>query len=336
MPMSPVTIRDVAKLANVSTATVSRVLNNTDPVSEESRQKVLDACATLNYSINPIARRLSMGRTQMIAVILPFLTLPSLVERLRGAQYALDDSEYDLVPFSVGTPKRKDERLTELSRRSRVDGILIISVHPTDEQAERILEEDIPTVLVDARNDKLHCLIMDDVQGGYLATKHLVELGHENIGLISDYIETPMGFSSTHNRFIGYKKALEEANIPFREQNHKQGDHGRDIAKTIALEMLRSPEAPSAIFATSDTQAIGVLDAANELGISVPENLSVVGYDGIRDAEYVDLTTIAQPLFESGSQGAELLLEVLKDPPKQRIEKILPTQLIVRGTTAPA
>lgn len=333
--MSPVTIRDVAKLANVSTATVSRVLNNTDPVSEETRKKVLDACATLNYSINPIARRLSLGRTHMIAMITPFLTLPSLVERLRGAQHALDDSGYDLVPFSVGTPERRDERLTELSRKSRVDGILIISVHPTDKQAERLLEENIPTVLVDACNTDLHCLLIDDIHGGYLATKHLIELGHKQIGLISDYIETPMGFSSTYNRFLGYKKALQEASIPFQEKYHRQGEHGRDIAQQTAVEMLSSPEPPTAIFATSDTQAIGVLDATNKLGIQVPEQLSVVGYDGIRDAEYVNLTTIAQPLFESGAMGAELLLEVLKNPPKTPIEKVLPIELIIRETTGP-
>ena len=187
--MSPVTIRDVAKLANVSTATVSRVLNNTGPVSETTRKIVLDACAELNFSINPIARRLSLGRTHMIAVLLPYLTLPSLVERLRGVQYALDDSGYDLVPFSVGSPGRRDQRLADLSRKSRVDGLLIISVPPTDEQAKRLIEEEIPTVLVDACHPDLHCLVIDDVRGGYIATKHLIDLGHHRIGLITDPME---------------------------------------------------------------------------------------------------------------------------------------------------
>ena len=101
----------------------------------------------------------------------------------------------------------------------------------------------------------------------------------------------------------------------------------------MAIELLKLPEPPSAVFVTSDTQAIGVLDAAQFLGIQVPEQLSVIGYDGIRDAEYLNLTTVAQPLFESGSMGAELLLDILKDPPKEAIENIIPIELVIRGTT---
>jgi DNA-binding LacI/PurR family transcriptional regulator len=331
--MTPATIRDVAKHANVSTATVSRVLNNTDRVSEETRKKVLEACTELNYSINPIARRLSLGRTHMIAVLLPYLTLPSLVERLRGVQYALDESGYDLVPFSVGSPEKRDQRLIDLSRKSRVDGLLIISLPPTDEQVKRLIDEEIPTVLVDACHPDLHCLVIDDVQGGLLATKHLIELGHRNIGLITDQLNNAMDFSSTHNRYLGYRKALDEAGVHFQAHYHKQGEHGREESRQMAIELLQLPEPPSAIFATSDTQAIGVLDAAQVLGIRVPEQLSVIGYDGIRDAEYLNLTTIAQPLFESGSLGAELLLEILQSPPSESIEKIVPIELIVRGTT---
>jgi DNA-binding LacI/PurR family transcriptional regulator len=336
LTMPSATIRDVAKLANVSTATVSRVLNSIGPVTEETRQKVLGACAALNYSPNPIAQRLSLGRTHMIAVVLPYLTLPSIVERLRGVQYALDESEYDLIPFSVGSPEKRDSRLKELSRRSRVDGLLMISVPPTEAQAETILSEGIPTVLIDAYQPNLHRLIIDDIDGGYLATKHLIELGHQKIAIISDYIDNPLGFSSTSDRHKGYRKALEEAGIPFKPVYQKQGEHSRDIARQLAIELLKIPDPPTAIFATSDTQAIGVLDAAHRIGIRVPQSLSVVGYDDIRDAEYVDLTTVNQPLFEAGEQGAETLLEILKTPLDTPLEIQLPIHLTIRGTTAPA
>ncbi len=333
--MSPAKIDDVAKLAKVSTATVSRVLNNTDKVREKTRKRVLDACAELDYSPNPIARRLSLGRTHIIAIVLPFLTLPSLVERLRGVQHALDETKYDLVPFSVGTPEKREARMNELSRKSRADGLMLISVPPTKDQAKRILTEGIPTILMDAYHPGLHRMILDDTKGGYLATKHLIELGHQKIAFVSDYMENPMGFSSMRKRYQGYRKALEESNIPFQSQFHKQGEHGREEAQKIAIELLQLPSPPTAIFAASDTQAIGVIDAAQKLGVEVPKELSIVGYDGIRDAEYVNLTTIEQPLFESGTQAAELLLQVIEDPPSEPIELRIPNKLIIRGTTAP-
>jgi DNA-binding LacI/PurR family transcriptional regulator len=333
--MSAATIRDVAKLANVSIATVSRVINGSARVSENTKEKVLAACAELDFSPHPIAQRLSLGRTQLIAAVLPFLTLPSIVERLRGIQHALSESMYDLVPFSVGSPEQRDAKLTDLSRKSRADGVLIISMPVVDSQAKRFRESGVSIVLIDSSHPELHRVVVDDIKGGQLATQHLLDLGHRKIAFLSDHLENPLHFSSMRERFDGYCQAVKAAGLPLNPQYQCQGDHGREQAQGMAAELLALPEPPTAIFAASDTQAIGVLDAARELGIKVPEELSVIGYDGIRDAEYMNLTTIQQPLYDSGVEGVNLLLDTLEDPLLPPQETFLPLQLIHRGTTAP-
>jgi DNA-binding LacI/PurR family transcriptional regulator len=328
----PATIRDVAKRANVGIATVSRVLNNSTSVSKETRKKVLKAIKELDYTPNPIARRLSLGRTLTIGVVLPFLTLPSYVERLRGIQNALAETEYDLVLYTAGTPDQKGAYFSRLASKSQVDGLLVISLSPTDKQANRFVEADLPVVLIDARHPKLCSIFVDDIAGGYLATKHLIELGHTKIAYLSDYIDTPFHFIAFRNRYTGYLQALEEAGIPFRPDYHQQGEIGGQEAPQNAKVLLELPNPPSAIFAASDTYAIGVLNAAQQLGIKVPDELSVIGFDGIRDAQYLNLTTIKQPLFDSGVKGVNLLLSLLESRLETQRDIKLPINFI-RGRT---
>ncbi|MBU0511680.1 MAG: LacI family transcriptional regulator [Chloroflexi bacterium] len=331
----PATIRDVAKYANVGIGTVSRVLNDSPAVREETRQKVLTTIKELDYTPNPIARQLSTGRTLTIGVILPYLTMPSYIERLRGVQHVLEDSEYDLVLFSAGNPSQRDAYFQNLSRKSRVDGMLIISLPPSDEQAERFANSSIPTVLIDAYHPKLCSVVVDDVEGGRIATRHLVELGHRKITYLSDYLNTPF-HPSMRRRYQGYREILSEADIPYKPEYHIEVDRGRINARMMAKEILSLDDPPTAIYAASDTQAIGILDAAQELGVKIPEELSVIGYDNIRDAEYVNLTTIEQHLYNSGVEGAKMLIEILKGQLDTHCKQTIPLELIVRGTTAPA
>lgn len=332
--MSSVTIKEVAKQANVSIATVSRVLNSSDKVTPETRDKVLAACQKLGYSPNIQAKRLKLGRTHSIMAVLPFLTLPSIVERLRGSLQALAQSEFDLIPFSVGSPEDREAYLASLANRSRADGVLIISMPITAFQVQRFQNVGMPVVLIDSNHPEMKRINVDDVAGGKLATDFLLELGHERIGFISDHLDNPLHFSSMADRFVGYCKALEEKKISINPQYQKQGLHGREHAKQMALELLGLPTPPTAIFAASDTQAIGVLDAAKQLKISVPDELSVIGYDDIRDAGYVNLTTIKQPLFESGVEGSKALMHLIEYNQIEPLETILPVSLVVRGTTA--
>jgi DNA-binding LacI/PurR family transcriptional regulator len=175
---------------------------------------------------------------------------------------------------------------------------------------------------------------VDDVAGGRLATQHLIDLGHRRIGYVSDALENPFHFVSSHNRYDGYRQALDGAGIPFRPEYHQQGEHGLHQAREMAQALLSLPEPPTAIFAASDTQAMGVLEAARTLGLKVPTDLSVVGYDDIELAEYLGLTTMYQRLFESGQEAVRLLLNAIEDPTAEPVRSVLLPQLIVRDTTS--
>jgi DNA-binding LacI/PurR family transcriptional regulator len=333
----PATIRDVAQKAGVGLATVSRVINNSPLVSEATRKRVLETIAELQFSPNLIARRLSLGKTLTVAVIVPFFTRPAFVERLRGIESTLAESEYDLTIHNVENIEKRDLYFRKVPRLERADGVLIISLPPRDQDVQFLATSAVPIVLVDANHPSLTSLnrvVTDDVSGGRAATQHLIDLGHRRIGYISDPLESPFKFTASYDRYQGYRQALEAAGIPFWPEYHGWGEHGRYEARRLATRMLSPPERPTAIFAASDTQALGVLEAARDLNLRVPEDLSVVGYDDIEVAEYLRLTTIRQLLFESGKRGVELLLEVLENAPTQPVCETLPVELIVRGTTA--
>ena len=333
--MSDATMKDVARRAGVSVATVSRVLNGSDKVIDETRERVLQACEELDYSLHLAAQRLRLGKTNTICVVLPFLTLPSIVERLRGVQDALLGSNFDLIPYSVGSPEMRDKRIHDLANRSRTDGLMIISMPINDQQTERLINNEMPVMLIDSYRPEFNRLNVDDIEGGRLATEHLIDQGHTKVAFLSSHLENPLQFASTLNRYQGYLNALESAGIPAHPAYQIEGGHGREEAEEMALRLLNLDDPPTAIFASSDTKAVGVLDAARKMKVKVPEQLSVIGYDNIRDAEYLELTTIQQPLYQSGKIGCETLLTIIDNPDQGPEEIILPVELIVRKTTAP-
>ncbi|KAA3647734.1 MAG: LacI family transcriptional regulator [Chloroflexi bacterium] len=329
------TIRDVARKAEVGIGTVSRVLNNSPSVSEVTRQRVLDVIEELNFTPNPIARRLSSGTTHTVAIILPNLTSPSLVERLRGVQSALADSDYALVLYSAETTERLEELFNTIPNKANADGILIVSIPPTDEHLEHFSKSGVPIVLIDVKEPQLDHVFVDDTIGGEIATQHLIDLGHTNIAFISDPIDTLFSFGAMKNRLQGYKKALRKAGIKFNKGFHVEGLPQAEIVKNLTKDLLRTPNAPTAIFAASDAHAIGVIYAARELGIHIPKELSVIGFDDIRDAEYLNLTTVRQPLFESGHDGIDLLFSTMKQQNGNKPRSIKQDlEIIRRGTTA--
>lgn len=329
------TIKDVAQKAQVGVGTVSRVLNHSPAVSQSTRLKVEQAIQELNYSPNPSARRLSTGKTWQIAIVLPYLTLPSYVERLRGVQAALAGTEYKPILYSVGRPQQQQEYLSRLSHKNHVDGCLVLSLTPTPAQTEKFIRNDIPIVLIDASHERLSHVYVDDVRGGRMATRHLLDLGHEKIAYLTDYLQNPFHRSAAAHRYQGYRQALQDACLPCREEYFIQGEPGRQSAKRMAIALLSTPDPPSAIFTSCDTQAVGVLDAAQELGLSVPEDLSLIGFDGIETAEFINLTTISQPLYKSGQIGAKMLLHSLSSSSSPYRKHQLTLQLTKRGTTAP-
>jgi DNA-binding LacI/PurR family transcriptional regulator len=270
----------------------------------------------------------------MLAVIVPFFTRPSFVERLRGIEAATAESEYDLIIYNVESVGKRDDCFRRASRPQRNDGLIIISLSPSDEDVKRFLSFGVPTVLMDARHPDLNHVVVDDVKGGYLATRHLLDLGHECIAFVGDMYPNPFNFTSSHHRHIGYSRALTEAGIEERPEYVATGEHGRDVAWELAHRLLSLRQPPTAVVAASDIQALGVLEAARERDIAVPADLSVVGYDDIEIAEYLNLTTIHQPLFESGWRATHLLFQAMEGEPAKPICDEQPIRLILRGTTA--
>jgi DNA-binding LacI/PurR family transcriptional regulator len=328
----------VASHAGVSKATASRVLNRSLQVDPETRRRVLEAMADLEYTPSSAARRLSLGRTLTISVVTSFLTRPQAAERLRGIDAVLSDSEFDLVIYNVETVEKRDQYLRGLALAQRTDGLLVVSLPPREEDAHRLSSAAIPVVVIDAHAPVVQGLphvIGDDVAGGEAATRHLLELGHRRIAFLGDEFDNPFAFTSSRHRYEGYESALRAAGIVPRSDLVALGAHSRYEARELAGVLLAGPDRPSAIFAASDTQALGVISAAHEAGLRVPEDLSVVGYDDIEIAEYLELTTVRQQLFESGRLGAELLLREVVSRSETPPAIVLPPEVVVRGTTAP-
>jgi DNA-binding LacI/PurR family transcriptional regulator len=324
------TISEVARHAGVGVATVSRVLNGSSAVRDETRQRVLDAIAELGYAPNAAARALSTGRTLSVGVVAPFFTRPSVIERLRGISQVLAAAGYQLVLFDVERPGQDWESFRTLP--GGLDGLISVSLRPPDADLARFEAAGMPVVLVDHPDDHLPAVHTDDVAGGRVATEHLLALGHRRIAFIGDFEHNYHGFTSSAMRRSGYEQALDAAGLDVDTAIVRRAAHGREPAAALTFELLDSDDPPTALFAASDTQALGVLEAAQELGVYVPGDLSVVGYDDIELARYAGLTTVAQPLEESGVRGAELLLAALEgaaDGGRQ-----LPVELVVRSTTA--
>jgi DNA-binding LacI/PurR family transcriptional regulator len=331
-----VTIADVAAHAGVGAGTVSRVLNNSPRVSEATRARVLAAIDVLDYRPNPLARGLSTGRCQTLGVVVPFFTHASAVERLRGVAAALDGSRYDLVLFNVESTVHRDEHFATLTRRDRADGLLIMSLPPPPTSLHRLATSGVPIVLLDAEAPGMPAVVTDDVLGGRLATQHLLDLGHERIAFIGDDPRNPLGFVAGTAREEGYRRTMADAGLPIPAGYVQHGPHVRDVARDLAAELVARPDRPTAIFASSDTQAIGALEAARAAGLGVPEDVSVVGFDDVEVSGYVGLTTVRQPLFESGALAASLLLGMVGDDevPSPLVRR-LDLELVERSTTAP-
>jgi DNA-binding LacI/PurR family transcriptional regulator len=333
---SPARIADVAARAGVGVATVSRVLNGRVGVRPATRERVAEAIQALNYRPSSLARSLSLQRTMVVAALLPWFTNPSAVERVRGIVEGLSGSEYDLMVFDIESEDRQRRAFELFDRGERADGLLVVSTLPPEAEVERLRAGEIPCVLIDAVHPSFPSIAVDDVAGGEIATRHLVELGHRRVALIGDP-PPEFRFDWSRDRTRGYHRALAAAGIDARAEYIREGTRLPHVARAVAAELLSLSERPTAVFAASDTQAIGVLEAARALGIDVPGELSVIGFDDVEVAAYVGLTTVRQPLLESGRRGATLLLELLaRRRPAEPLRELLPLELVVRSTTGPA
>jgi LacI family transcriptional regulator len=338
MSKKAVTIRDVARQAGVSVATASRALNGKDIVNPQTRDRILTVMEELGFRPSPAARRLSLGRTLTVGVVVSFLTRPQAAERLRGVDAVLTDSEFDLVIYNVESVQKRDHYLGTLAQSQRTDGLLVMSLPPSAEAAAAISRSPVPVVFIDVHTPSVATMprvVGDDVAGGALAARHLLDLGHTAIAFIGDAVEDPFGFTSSRDREQGLTSELATAGVSIPTAWIGHGAHGRYEARELAHRMLSGERRPTAIFTASDTQALGVIAAAREIGLHVPDDLSVIGYDDIEAADYVGLTTVRQQLFESGRRGAEVLLSEIRARSEQPPVARLAPELVVRATTAP-
>jgi LacI family transcriptional regulator len=189
--------------------------------------------------------------------------------------------------------------------------------------------------LIDAPHPLLNHVIIDDVAGGRLATQHLIDLGHTKVGFVGDRRTRLFNTFYSQDRYEGYRQALTQAGLPVMPEYYRQREHGREPAREMCQKLMELPDPPTAIVSASDVQAVGVIEGVREFGLRVPEDVSVIGYDDIEIAEYLNLTTIRQHLFASGVEGVRLLLEAIASTSSPPRRVLLPVELIVRDTTAP-
>jgi DNA-binding LacI/PurR family transcriptional regulator len=304
-------IRDVAARAGVGVGTVSRVLNDSPGVASATRKRVRAVMEELGYRPSATARNLSLGRTETLGVIAPFFTSPSVVERLRGIDDVVGDSVYDLTLFNIETRDQRRAALRRFARRERVDGVIVISLPLTVAEVRALDRAGVPAVLVDVAQGMLPHVAIDDVAGGALAARYLLDVGHRHVGFIGDVKDEAFGFASSERRLQGFRSALREAGATLPAGYVKRGPFGRESAGQLTRQLLGLRQRPTAVFAASDVQAFGVLDAAARVGLTVPDDLSVMGFDDIELASAIGLTTVRQPLRESGRIGAQMLLGAL-------------------------
>lgn len=331
-----VTIHDVALEAGVGIGTVSRVVNNSPRVKPTTRERVQAAIDKLQYKPDPIARSMISKRMNSLGVIVPFFTRPFFMEVLRGVEAVSARLGRELVLYNVETDAQRDRYFLELHMRRKVDGVLIVSLPLDDSVSCRLGNSGLPVVLIDAYSPMFTSLVVNNVEGAYQAVKCLIDKGHRCIGFINGEIEGNFKFNQANDRLIGLHRAFGEAGLLFEPELVLISEWNRMGGKQAALQLLSRQKRPTAIFAASDLQAIGVLEAAKELGIAVPEQLSVMGFDDIEVSELLGLSTVQQPIQEMGEVGAAKLLELI-DNSTQAPELIrFDTKLVERDTTGMA
>ncbi len=326
------TIYDVARLAGVSIATVSRVLNDPHKVNEETRSVVLSAINRLGFVPKAEARARAMRSTGRIGVLTPFFTAPSFVQRLRGAAEVLSKHNYELVIYTVNSTALLNTYLETLPIAHSLDGLIILSLQFSDAYAERLAAHGLETVLVEYPHTALNSVEIDDVSGGRLAAETLVQKGYSRFGFVGDTTVPEFGIHPITLRLSGFRRGLNEAGFELLDENILLVPYEMETTRQNGRTFLKRNNPPNAIFAATDLQAAALLRAARDIGLKVPQELAILGFDDLDLAEYVGLSTISQHLDESGRVAAELLLARLADPqrPVQHIQ--LPLTVITRET----
>lgn len=331
------TIRDIADLAGVSIATVSRVLNDRPDVAPDTREAVLEVVRKHGFSTNRGARGLASGRTGIIGLTLPLVADSYFGPILSGASEALYEQDMRIMLCPTLHEHDREVSLLERLMRGTTDGAILMLPEESSEELLRLQEQGFPFVVVDPREappDGIPCVAAMHGAGAKLATEHLLELGHRQIGAIAG----AKGWYATDERLAGFRSALAGAGLLSDPDMIVYSDWRIPRGEEAAEELLSRPDPPTAIFGFNDNVAIGALNAARRRGLSVPDDLSVIGFDDTFQATIVtpSLTTVRQPLAELGRMGVSLLTRLIDGQRLDALRIELSTTLVVRDTTAPA
>ena len=328
------TLSDVARIAQVSTATASRALSNPGLVSAKTRTAVMDAAERADYRPNLMARSLRTQQAHAIIVLVPALDNPFYPEIIKGMESAAHARGYSLTLGITSHDSARENSYIELVRTQRADGLMILDgglTHllggaagfavPTVQVIERITGVDLPYVKI------------DDIAAASRATRHLIDLGHTRIGHIAGLAR----YSVTPDRIAGYRLALEAAGISFDPTLVEPGDFSISGGEAAAQILMRNKRPPTALFCGNDDSAIGAMRHLRELGLKVPGDVSVVGFDDtqLAAASEPPLTTLRQPRFEIGATAMTMLLDILARIPDCETARVMPVDMILRDSTAP-
>jgi LacI family transcriptional regulator len=327
-----VTMRDVAKAANVSIATISHVVNDTRYVSPAVRERVNNAIRELDYQHNQVASSLRKQKTKTIGVLVPNNANPYFAEVLAGIEAASYLKNYHIIMGNANEdPEREQSYLRVLFSR-QVDGILLISTGPVSESLDLLKKNKTPVVVVGRSGDikTVDEILTDNYVGGEIATRYLLELGHRRIACITG----PSILRPSTDRVQGYRETLAKYGATLEQQLIVTGDFHFEGGYRAAQQLLSLNDQPTAIFACNDIMAIGAIAAIQDSGLGVPADISIIGYDNIPMASYYNprLTTIAQPAYDLGLIAVERLLERIGKPETAIRDEILPVQLIERDS----
>ncbi len=333
MARSKVTIRDVASYAGVSHQTVSRVINGSTAVRPNTRAKVEEAIAVLDYRPDALAQSMARGRSGYLACLSPNLTDYTFASIINAAEAEAREHGYFLMSASAPDAETFRQLIQDLAQSGRTEGMMIIN--PFADDRHQYLPEGHPVVFAGARPraESADSVALDDVNDAMQITQHLLDLGHRRIGMVTG----PRGEDCTQDRTIGFLQAMENAGLEAYSAPIVEGNWLPDSGYNAFQQFLKRGERPTAIFAQNDNMGVGVLRAARDAGLMLPEELSVIGVDDIPMAAYFapPLTTIRQDFSQIGREAARLLVRAVQDPEIAHEHLLLPGELIIRRSTAP-
>jgi DNA-binding LacI/PurR family transcriptional regulator len=325
------TIRDVARQAGVSHQTVSRVINGSEEVLPETRALVEAAIEDLGYRPSAIARSMARGSTHTLAIISPNLTDYTFASVIEGAEVEARQHNYFVLSSSASDPQAFQGLVDELVGHRRVDGLIVINPYADDRY--QFLPKDFPVVFVGARShDEAVCSIsLDDEKVAYEATQHLISLGHKRIALVTG----PMEEDCSQDRLDGFQRALKEAGISFDQSLVFEGDWSASSGSDALADFVKNGNMPTAVFAQNDRMAMGVMRAARDANLNVPDQLSVIGVDDMPLSSYFDppLTTMRQDMPLIGQEAIRKLIDIIQNKTVEQTVLKLPAQLVVRQST---